>query len=1155
MKTIDFVVRDQAGALQRGMVLDGAESHIIQAQSGQEISLNLRQTDFLSQQRAGSDLLLTLADGRVITIENYFNQAGTPNRLFISSDGYLNEVAFVEADGGSLFAQYGPTEQWGKWSPSDDLIYLGRSDAIMPPGGAIAGGDDEVSMLAAPLLGGVVGGGGAATVAAAAAVGGAAVLGAGGNGTGGGASKAPPFVNEPESSATVGGDEATKSVTVTGGGEPGSEVVVTVGEKQVTTTVGDDGTFEAVFEGDNFPADGNHEAVVTVTTDGEEATLDGPSFVIDTTAPVVTVTEGTKGVSDYFNADGFATGVTLKGTGEAGTDVEVTVSEKVVTTTVADDGTWSVTFEPGMLEAGEYETEISIKSTDQYGNTSTSVETLVVDTLAPAVTVTSGSQSVGDIFNGAAFSNGVTLSGESEPGATIQLTVGGITRTATVGENGTWSATWQPGTLPEGEYVSDITIIATDKFGNATTVTEQLAVDTVSEVTLATDSVEVDGVVNAAERADGVTLTGTAQPGSTVDVTFGSATKAATVDANGNWSAQFAASEVPTGEAVATVTAVATDSVGNSSTVTGQIQIDTLVRDLAFTGQTGGSDGIVNGSEAAQGIVMTGTVEPGSSVMVKLGQVSHAATVAADGSWSVTFAPSDIPAGTYTTTMTATATDAAGNTDSVSQSVSVDTEAGSLTINAAPIEGDDVVNAAEASDGVAISGTADAGAVVQVTLAGITHTVVADANGQWTSYYAAGEVAQGVYNADITATTTDSAGNTRSATDSVQVDTRVDNLSLNKVEGDDIVSGAERLADGGVTVSGTSEIGSSVVVSLGNASMNGVVDANGNWSVTFAPGQIPQGTINATVSVKATDQAGNSASASHAVLIDTVVDPLNMDQAGGNDAIVSAREAEAGIDLNGRVEAGSTVVVNFDGTNYTASVDSSGNWTVMIPPASIRPGTYDADISVTATDHVGNIASISDTLAIDTYAPEGPVIASYTRDGDGIRGISTEISPDTLDVHQINADRSISEVDATSFDIDAIGERNFQFNTNVPDGSDLVVTATDTAGNSSGTYLALDDESANTRLDLSNPNLAQYNIETVDLQFAEEAQLTITEAALVNLSKNTNSLIVNGFSDDTVTITGAVRDGFEVKDGQTYDIYTLGSEGTLMIDNDINVLI
>ena len=1152
MKTIDFVVRDQAGALQRGTVAENANFHVIQATSGQEISLNLRQTDFQSHQRSGDNLVLTLNDGSVITIENYFNDTGVANRLFISADGYLNEVAFVEGEGGGLYAQYGPTEQWGKWSPSDDLIYLGRSDVASVPGG-VEPGDDEVSMLAAPLLGGVVGGGGAAAAAGAAVVGGAAVIGGGGGG--GGSSAAAPFVNDAETTGTVGGDDAVEQIIVTGGGEPGSDVVVTIGDKDVTTIIGEDGTFEAVFEGDNFPEDGDHEAEVVVTTDGTEAVLDGPTFIIDTTAPTVTLSQGTQSVGDFFNGEAFADGVTLAGNGEAGASVDVTIAGITRSTTVAEDGTWSVTFETGTLQGGEYESDVLISTSDQYGNTSTSTETLVVDTVAPTVAVTSGTQSVGDSFNAASFAGGVTLNGTGEPGSTVQLTIGGITRNATVGDNGAWSATWQAGTLPAGEYISDVTIVTTDAFGNSSTSTEQLVVDTVSEVAIAADAVEVDGVINAAERGGGVTLTGTSQPGSTVQVSFGGATRDAVVDANGNWSADFAATDIPTGETTATVTAVATDTAGNTATATSQVEIDTLVNNLAFTGQTGGNDGVINATEAAQGIVMTGTVEPGSSVMVQLGQISRAATVAADGTWTVSFAPSDIPAGTYTSTMTATATDAAGNVDSVSQTVTVDTEAGSLTISPLPVEGDDVVNAAEASDGVAISGTADAGAVVQVTLAGVTHTVVANGSGQWTAYYAAGEVAQGVYTADISATTTDAAGNSRSASDSVRVDTRVDNLSLNTVEGDDIISGAERLANGGVLVTGTSEIGSSIIVTLDGASVNGAVDANGNWSVTFAPGQVSQGTINTTVSVKATDAAGNTATASHGVLIDTVVDPLEIAQAGGNDGVVSSREAQTGIDLNGQVEAGSSVVVNFDGTNYTAFVDGAGNWSVTIPPSEIREGTYDANISVTATDRVGNIASITDTLAIDTYAPEGPVIASYTRDGDGIRGISTEISPDTLDVHQVHADRSISEVESTSFDIDPIGERNFQFNSNVPDGSDLIVTATDAAGNFSGTYLALDDEAANTQLNLTNPNLGNYNIETVDLQFAEEAQLTITETALVNLSSNTNELIIDGHNDDTVTITGAQRGGSEVRGNQTYDIYTLGDEATLLIDNDINVIV
>ena len=165
MKAIEFVVRDSAGGLQRGVVPGEAQGHVIQAGAGQEISLNLRQIDLHTQMRVGNDLVITLADGREITIDNYFNGSGAPNRLFISADGYLNEVAFVDTGSGELFAQYGPTEQWGKWSPSDDLIYLGRTDIA-----AVGMEDDEVSMFAAPLLGaGMLGGGGAAAAAAAAA--------------------------------------------------------------------------------------------------------------------------------------------------------------------------------------------------------------------------------------------------------------------------------------------------------------------------------------------------------------------------------------------------------------------------------------------------------------------------------------------------------------------------------------------------------------------------------------------------------------------------------------------------------------------------------------------------------------------------------------------------------------------------------------------------------------------------------------------------------------------------------------------------------------------------------------------------------------------------------------------------------------------------
>lgn len=42
MKAIDFVVRDDAGALQRGVIQATEQTTTIQATRGQEISLNLR---------------------------------------------------------------------------------------------------------------------------------------------------------------------------------------------------------------------------------------------------------------------------------------------------------------------------------------------------------------------------------------------------------------------------------------------------------------------------------------------------------------------------------------------------------------------------------------------------------------------------------------------------------------------------------------------------------------------------------------------------------------------------------------------------------------------------------------------------------------------------------------------------------------------------------------------------------------------------------------------------------------------------------------------------------------------------------------------------------------------------------------------------------
>ncbi|MEL6451945.1 MAG: Ig-like domain-containing protein [Pseudomonadota bacterium] len=1717
MKAIDFVVRDGAGAIQRGVVpQDGNTS--VALKSGQEISFNLRQIDLIGQQRIGDDLIMTLADGRTITLENYFNDVGEANRLFISADGYLNEVAFVEATDGELFAQYGPTEQWGKWSPSDDLIYLGRTEvANLGP----AAGDEEVSMLGAAILGPNLLGLGAG----AAAVGGVVAVVTDDDDDG----PAQPTVDGTGTTTNVGGDDdTTHTFTVTGTGQPGDTVDVEANGETIQTTIAEDGTWSVTFEGDSFPTDGSFDTTATFThEDGTTTVLTGPSFVIDTVGPDVGFSTGVESVGhvvneaehdggvtltgtgevgatleitiegvtqtvvvddtgawsaswaeddlatgDYstavtivatdafgntttvsdmlvvdtitevtidtagveidgiINADEAADGVTLTGTAEAGASVEVTFNGVTQTVTAEADGTWTADYDAADVPAGETDVAVTAVATDTAGNTSTATGTVVVDTVtsvtmdtsivagdgtisaaeaaggititgtaqadatvevtfngtaytatvasdgswsvdigsdgiptgeldvdvtavatdaagntatatgtvvvdtvanvtidtdavegdgtinaaeaADGVTLTgtadagasvdvtfngvtktvtaaadgtwsadydaadiptgetdvavtavatdalgntatatgtvmvdtvteitmdtsalgtvnadaaaggltlTGTAEVGasvevtfngtahtatvasdgtwsvdipsadipagemdvdvtavatdaagntastagtvsvdtgteitidsgvegdDVINAAEAADGVTLTGTTQPGSTVEVTFNGITQTATVAADGTWTVdyaataipagetaatitavatdasgntatatstvdidtvadvtidggvegdgvinaaeaadgvtltgtaqpgssvevtfngitqtaavaadgswsvdyaasaipagetqatitavatdaagnsatatstvdidtvtdvtihaniegdgtisateaadgvtltgTAQPGStvevtfngitqpaivdaagnwsvayaasaIPTGETQATITAVATDAAGNSATTTSTVNIDTGTDVTVETATVEGDGTVNAVEASDGVVLTGTAQPGASVQVTFNGVTQAAVVDAAGNWSTTYAASDIPSGETQATVTAVATDAAGNTATATGTVEIDTLVNALGFTSTPGGSDAVINADEAGTGLSVTGVVEPGSTVVVQLGAATTTAVVAPDGTWTATFGIGSVPPGTYVTDMVATATDPAGNTSSVTQSVGVDTEASVLTIDG-PIEGDDVINEVEASDGVVLSGTADPGALVSVTMQGVTHQAVADGNGVWQAYFNAGEIAPGTYDAQITATTTDAAGNVSTVNDTVHVDTNVDNLSIaaDVIEGDNVISEIEH--SDGVVVTGTTEPGSTVLVTLGGVTVPGIVDAAGNWHAPFSPDQIPVGEYTTDVTVTATDQAGNVASVTDTVEVDTLVNPLTLNDPGTADGVINNAEAQSGINLSGVVEPGSTVMVDFNSFVLEATVDPSGNWTLDIPSSAIPNGTYNAPITVMATDPVGNTDTISDVVSIDTEAPEGPVIASFTRDGDGIRGISTELSDGDLTVSQVHADGSITNVAATQTDINLLGETNFQFQSNVPDGSHLIVTAEDAAGNASGTYVVLDDEAANTTVDLSNPALGNYQIEAVELQFAEEANLTITEAQLVNLSDASNTLTIHGGSDDTVTISGATMTGSTIVDGQTYDVYSLGTEGTVILDDDITV--
>jgi hypothetical protein len=101
------------------------------------------------------------------------------------------------------------------------------------------------------------------------------------------------------------------------------------------------------------------------------------------------------------------------------------------------------------------------------------------------------------------------------------------------------------------------------------------------------------------------------------------------------------------------------------------------------------------------------------------------------------------------------------------------------------------------------------------------------------------------------------------------------------VAGDDVINAAEVAA--GVIVGGTAEAGSTVAVSIGGATANATAGANGAWSATFAPSQLPATGL-ATITATAIDAVGNSSAAStRQVLLETVAPggPVITDNAPG----------------------------------------------------------------------------------------------------------------------------------------------------------------------------------------------------------------------------------------------------------------------------------
>jgi len=672
VKAIDFVVRTHAGNVQRGSVAGDSGAGRLEVGSGEEVSLNLSNSSVLGYDRQGNDLVVKLVDGREIVLSNYFENTGIENRLYLSNDSEVTQVFLADGGNGTLYANYGAVDTWSKYSTVDDLRFVDNNtlEALVVT--------DDTTVGMAPFIPALLGGvGGAGAGTAAAVIGGAGLIGGlAGGGSGG------------HTAATVDGTGLTSaistktvdpSIAITGTGQPGDTIVVTIGGSSQTTTITEGGTWAVNIAGADLPPDGNYSAVVTVTGDGYgPVTLDGPAYVIDMTAPNLTVSGGTQSTGHIENLVDIQDGVTINGQGEAGATIRVEIGSETQTTTVGVNGSWSVNFSSSQVATGEYSVATVITAIDTAGNETILTETLVIDTVANPLAFNAIGSSIGghDLLTAADIGGAVTVTGSSVAGAVVTVTLAGASQQVTTLANGSWSVTYPGGSFAAGEYDSVLTATTVDAAGNSSSSSHTVRIDTATNVSFSLDSLTADNVINDAEAQNGVTLTGSAAADTAnITVEWNGTTLQATV-LNGQWEAHFPGSAVTTTSGTSFATVTTTDLAGNSASAMREIAVDRAVTSFALTGGPGtmAGDGYLNAEEHAQGLNLTGTSEVNSNVVVHLSNGSEqTAHVGDDGRWEVMFAPASLPSGELSMGVSVTATDHAGNVSSFTDTVIIDT--------------------------------------------------------------------------------------------------------------------------------------------------------------------------------------------------------------------------------------------------------------------------------------------------------------------------------------------------------------------------------------------------------------------------------------------------------------------------------------------------
>lgn len=403
----------------------------------------------------------------------------------------------------------------------------------------------------------------------------------------------------------------------------------------------------------------------------------------------------------------------------------------------------------------------------------------------------------------------------------------------------------------------------------------------------------------------------------------------------------------------------------------------------------------VTHASVAKGAIptLTGTGTAGATIQIDVHaagtstvDAAYSVTVGADGKWSANLATlkpatGTLPAGGLSTATSLSLTE---NVNGKASSLpdfhltADDTPPAAPTFN--PVGNDNLLGASSHDGPLNISGHGDAGSLIKLTLGAQTHEATVGADGAWAVTVPATALpADG--NTQLSVTASDLAGNvSKATTQTLTIDTTPPAAPVIQATGgnDHYINAAEKAA--GVTLSGSTEPGATLKVSLGGAAHDASVGADGKWSLLLGSADLPADG-NYTVTATATDKAGNvsAPAAGQPLTVDTKAPVLTDVHAGDNDRIQGGTFL-----ISGKTESGATVKVEYkllSGTTQSQEVkvaDTGGDavpWAIPDPIVAIPPllGATEVVAHITATDKAGNSTALDHHfLLLSQNFPFGP---------------------------------------------------------------------------------------------------------------------------------------------------------------------------------------